>query len=98
MLFIGLIPGPSNPKDTDSFLWPLAEEMLSLGRGVGFWNAANGLSFTLRTYITVVIADMPGRGKLMNMKGSGHVCTAHTAYAEGYGMVQYTDVLTDLEG
>jgi hypothetical protein len=71
MLLVGFTPGPNNPKDLDSFLWPLVAEMKKLGQdgGVDAWNAATEKQFQLHAYITVVTADMPGREKLMNMKG-----------------------------
>ena len=70
MLLVGFTPGPNNPKDLDSFLWPLVEEMISLHDGIqGSWNAGVEEYFTLRAYITIVTADMPGREKLMRMKG-----------------------------
>jgi hypothetical protein len=70
MLLVGFTPGPNNPKDLDSFLWPLVEEMLKLHGGIRMaWNAGLEEYFTLRAYITIVTADMPGREKLMRMKG-----------------------------
>ena len=70
MLLVGFTPGPNNPKDLDSFLSPLVDEMLQLHRGIkNVWIAGIGEYFTLRAYITVVTADMPGREKLMRMKG-----------------------------
>ena len=70
MLLVGFTPGPNNPKDLDSFLWPLVEEMLQLHKGIRMvWNAGVGEYFTLHAYITIVTADMPGREKLMRMKG-----------------------------
>ena len=70
MLLVGFTPGPNNPKDLDSFLWPLVEEMLNLHKGIQrAWNAGLGEYFTLHAYITIVTADMPGREKLMHMKG-----------------------------
>ena len=73
MLLVGFTPGPNNPRDLDSFLWPLVEEFMTLQKpeGVRTWNAAvkaympNGL----HAHITVVAADMPGREKIMKLKG-----------------------------
>ena len=73
MLLLGFTPGPNNPKDLDSFLWPLVEEMLKLHQGIKMvWNAGNHEYFTLHAYITIVTADMPGREKLMQMKGNNY--------------------------
>lgn len=30
MLLVGFIPGPNNPKDLDSFLFPLVQELQQL--------------------------------------------------------------------
>src|SRR4051812_7354278 len=34
ILCVGVIPGPKKPKDFDSFLWPLVQELLKLALGV----------------------------------------------------------------
>jgi hypothetical protein len=70
MLLVGFTPGPSNPKDFDSFLWPLVEEFLKLEQGIETWNAATEQYFDLHAYIPLVTADMPGREKLMHLKGN----------------------------
>lgn len=41
MLMVEFTPGPNNPKDLDSFLWPLVEEFMELEKGVSTWNAAS---------------------------------------------------------
>lgn len=70
MLLVGFIPGPNNPKDLESFLFPLVQEFLELQRGVpDVWNSSRNKLFTLRAHLCVVGADMPGREKLMNFKG-----------------------------
>jgi hypothetical protein len=70
ILLVGFTPGPNNPKEIDSFLWPLVEEFKKLERGVETWNAATEQYFNLHAYITIVTADMPGREKLMCLKGN----------------------------
>ncbi|KAH8152606.1 uncharacterized protein LAJ45_03447 [Morchella importuna] len=73
MLLLGFIPGPNNPKDIESFLFPLIQEFLLLERGIpNVWNASRNHNFTLRAHICLVAADMPGREKLMNFKGVFH--------------------------
>lgn len=70
MLLVGFTPGPNNPKDLDSFLWPLIEEFMELEKGVNCWNAATETYIPkLHAYITVVGADMVGREKIMKLKG-----------------------------
>jgi hypothetical protein len=70
MLLVGFTPGPNNPKNMDSFLWPLVAEFIALERGIETWNAATEQYFDLHAYITLVTADMPGREKLMRLKGN----------------------------
>jgi hypothetical protein len=36
VLFVGFIPGPANPKDMDSFLFPLVQELRQLEKGKSF--------------------------------------------------------------
>ena len=85
MLLVGFVPGPNNPKDLDSFLWPLVEEMLHLEVGLESWNAATQQTFKLHACITIITADMPGREKLMQMKGNRayrycNYCLCHGIY------------------
>jgi hypothetical protein len=69
MILMGFIPGPKEPKDLDSFLFPLVQEFLTLGKGLpdGF-NAARRdtveSTFLLRAYIVCIGADMIGRAKV----------------------------------
>jgi hypothetical protein len=72
-----LIPGPSEPKDLDSFLYPLVQEMHNLDQGVDnvvdgeFSPTAAGSSFTLRAWITTVTGDGPAAAKAMGFKRPG---------------------------
>jgi hypothetical protein len=70
ILVVGFVPGPNNPKNLDSFMYPLVEEFRELGDGIEAWNGYQDKAFTLRAYITVVTGDMPGRSKLQGFKGS----------------------------
>lgn len=84
MLLVGFIPGPSNPKDLDSFVFPLIQEFVQLGIGVpDVWNSARSCNFTLRAHISVVGADMPGREKLMNFKGNRGTSYCPYCYVHG---------------
>lgn len=52
ILCVGVIPGPKKPHDSDSFLWPLVEELLQLAGGVSALDAAEEIPvlFALRVY------------------------------------------------
>jgi hypothetical protein len=49
-----VIPGPKKPKDLDSFLRPLVDELLELGRGVESVDGDTRSTFSLRAHITIV--------------------------------------------
>jgi hypothetical protein len=49
-----VIPGPKKPKDLDSFLRPLVDELLELGRGVESVDGDTRSKFSLRAHITIV--------------------------------------------
>jgi hypothetical protein len=67
---VGFVPGPNNPKDMDSFIWPLVNEFLKLETGIDTWNGYREHDFQLCAYITIVTGDMPGRAKLQGFRGS----------------------------
>ena len=69
MILIGFIPRPKEPKNIDSFLFPMIQEFKILENGIpGSYNAARHGSaedtFLLRAYITIVAADMIGSSKV----------------------------------
>jgi hypothetical protein len=69
MVLVGFIPGPKEPQNLDSFLYPLVKEFELLGNGVpGVYNAGrSGVDsvFTMRAFIVSVGADMIGRSKVV---------------------------------
>jgi hypothetical protein len=54
-----IIPGPHKPKDLDSFLQPLVEELKDLDRGVQAYDANTGCTFNLKAWITMVTGNSP---------------------------------------
>ena len=71
-LFMGSIPGPDDPKDLNSFLVPLIEELQQLQEGIpGVWNAYRKEYFTLKAHICVIGSDIPARETLMQTLGRG---------------------------
>ncbi|KAI5816186.1 Transposase family tnp2-domain-containing protein [Pyronema omphalodes] len=76
MICVGFVPGPREPKNLDSFLAPLIEEFLQLGKGIdNVLNAARRYNvadayFTMRAFIPIIGCDMVGRSKVMNTLGN----------------------------
>jgi hypothetical protein len=69
MILLGFIPGPKEPQDIDSFLYPLVQEFKVLSSGIpNVYNAARRNSpdatFLMRAFIVTVGADMIGRSKV----------------------------------
>lgn len=61
-MLVGFIPGLNNPKDLDSFLFPLVKELKELEAGIPHvWNSARQTHFTLTAHLCIVAADIPGR-------------------------------------
>ena len=74
ILCYGIIPGPKSPKDVDSFLIPLYDELAQLSEGVdGALDLSVEEFFVLRAYLILLFGDMPAISKLLMMKGhNGH--------------------------
>jgi hypothetical protein len=71
---LGLIPGPKAPKDYDSYLLPLVEELLKLARGVPAFDAHSKRMFMLFAYLIYCFGDMPALAKLLRLKGHNGIC------------------------
>ena len=74
LISLGVIPGPYQPKDFDSFLFPFVEECIELARGVRAYDGLSGEQFTLHAYPIQPFGDIPAMSKLMKAKG-------HNAFA-----------------
>lgn len=70
-LCLGVIPGPSAPKEIDTFFEPFIHELEQLARGVPAYDMYDGQPFLLRAYLLACFGDMPAVAKLMCMKGHG---------------------------
>lgn len=69
ILCIGVIPGPNHPKEIDTFLLPLIEELETLARGIPAFDSADRSPFVLHAYLLACFGDMPAVAKLMCTKG-----------------------------
>ncbi|KAL5634296.1 hypothetical protein ACGC1H_006190 [Rhizoctonia solani] len=66
---LGVIPGPNQPKDFDSFLVPFVEEALEQARGVETYDVTTGKKFTLRAHPVIISGDMQVIKHVTQMKG-----------------------------
>jgi hypothetical protein len=66
---VGEVPGPEKPKDMDSFLYPLVQELLKLSVGVRAFDVVEKEIFTLRAYLITIFGDIPAVSMLLRMKG-----------------------------
>jgi hypothetical protein len=64
-----VIPSPKKPKDVDSFLWLLVEELIELAVGVHSYDMLLSSFFTLHAYLIVVTGDIPAVSMLLKIKG-----------------------------
>jgi hypothetical protein len=76
MTVAGLIPGPHEAKDFNSFLLPLLEEFLLLADGVPAYNCLTGSTFKMKAWIIMIHGDMPAIAKAISATGTGglHPC------------------------
>lgn len=69
LLLLGLIPGPQQPKDIDSFLRPLINELKLLQAGIPrVYNGATKNYFVLHAYVCMIGLFTPG-AKFFNLQG-----------------------------
>lgn len=68
-IILGVIPGPTQPKDMNSFVLPIVDELKLLEDGVPAWDGYQMNDFTLRAHPIILQADSPGMSKLINLSG-----------------------------
>lgn len=67
-----VIPGPKKPKELDTFLQPLVEELLQLDQGVQAFDGNTKSAFQLRAWVTIVTGDGPALAEAIGMKKPGN--------------------------
>ncbi|KAB5589425.1 hypothetical protein CTheo_7136 [Ceratobasidium theobromae] len=80
---LGVIPGPNQPKDFDSFLIPFVEESKELARGVRTYNAQTSRHFTLRQHTIIVSGDMQAMKHMEQLKGPNSMVPCRDCEIEG---------------
>jgi len=70
-LLLTVTPGPMEPKDLDSILHPIMEELNILADGISGLNLhGSDAAHVLRVFLLQVTTDMPAGDKLINANGS----------------------------
>lgn len=84
IICLGVVPGPKKPKDFDSYLVPLVEELYQLKRGsTAAYDARRRRLFSLRAYLVLVFGDMPAISMLMRMKGHNGISPCRACRIRG---------------
>ncbi|GET57996.1 transposase domain-containing protein [Rhizophagus irregularis DAOM 181602=DAOM 197198] len=64
-----IIPGPKQPQDFNSFLYPLIQEMKMLQDGILCYDGNKKEYFTLRAHILAWTGDLPALSKILYLTG-----------------------------
>jgi hypothetical protein len=84
MLLLGIIPGPGAPKSLNPYLELLVDELIFEGTdGVMTFDAYREEYFELHARLLPFVADYPGSGKTLCMKGSGAICGCMKCHVRG---------------
>ncbi|CCO36722.1 hypothetical protein RSOLAG1IB_12254 [Rhizoctonia solani AG-1 IB] len=80
---LGIIPGPNQPKDFNSFLLPFVEETIEQARGVRTFDITTGRHFTLRAHPLIISGDMQAIKHVIEMKGVNAKCPCRACELTG---------------
>jgi len=83
ILCAGIIPGPKKPWDTDSFIYPLIQELLELTDSVSAYDTLSSSLFALHAYVIAGFGDIPTVSMLMHMKGHNSLFPCQMCGIEG---------------
>jgi hypothetical protein len=97
VICVGVIPGPKQCKDLNSFLIPLVEELLELEQGVRILkvspnndnntsarnNETRAVYITFHAFLIIIFGDIPAVSKMLMIKGHNALCPCRTCYLQG---------------
>jgi hypothetical protein len=83
LICVGIIPGPSAPKDMNSFLLPLVDELIELAKGVKTIDVLEGEYFILCAHLLHGFGDIPAVAKLMEFLGHNGIFACRFCGIEG---------------
>ncbi|CAG8854910.1 42574_t:CDS:2, partial [Gigaspora margarita] len=69
LLVVAIIPGPKQPKNFNTFMRPLINELKQLEEGILCWDAVTNENFTLHAHVIFWCGDIPAISKLMYITG-----------------------------
>ena len=78
LICVGIIPGPRQPKDLESFLSPLDDEAAELAYGVNTFDAVEQVTFDLRAYFLFKLGDIIAIEKFLRIKGHNAIYPCHS--------------------
>ncbi|CAD6978510.1 unnamed protein product, partial [Tilletia controversa] len=87
-----VIPGPKNPVNVDSFLYPIMQEFAKASKGHWLWDGNERQRFLWKAYLVFAAADQPGSQKINHMTGTSgfsgcRICHMVANYLPGDGQV-----------
>lgn len=75
-------PGPNSPRDIESFIRPLFEEMAQGSEGIWIWDALDSAYILIKACIAIGAGDMLGSAKINGMAGHAAI------HGDRFSMVQ----------
>ena len=80
LILLGIIPGPKQPSDFESFFQPMLDEFKRLEQGVQAWDGHWNEWFTLTASLLQIAGDQPAIASVMGMKGprGKHPCRMYS--------------------
>ncbi len=84
LICIGVIPGPSQPKDFRSFLYPFEEELVKLAQGVDTYDVETKQLFKLFAYLLLFLGDILAVEKLLGLKGHNGFAPCRNCNIKGF--------------
>ncbi len=86
---MGVIPGPSGPKDPNSFLFPTFLELLELSKGVPMEDPRKFARFDFHAYMILKSGDLPDIAKWVGNKGHSAFSGCSECEATGVRILAY---------
>jgi len=77
MYSLGVIPGPHEPKDLNSFLWPFYLECMCGLQGIRTYHSLDNKFFPMRFYCPLSFGDLKAMIKLKGTVGVGALKPCH---------------------